>query len=121
MWDALRDWFLGLGAQYGVDPLVFGAIYVGAIPFFTVCMAWTVRNLRRKRPAALPAFLTGFFFVSAYLYLLVAGRNIPAWVYAVIAGLVLFGAWSTVQKVRRQLAAPAQPNGTPGPSQDAPK
>ena len=107
MWNAFREWFLGLGEQYGVNPLVFGAIYVGAIPFFTLSLGWTIRNLRRKRPAAFPAFLTGFLFISAYLYLLVAGRGIPWWVYGMIVGLVIFGAVSTVRKVRRKLAEPA--------------
>ena len=103
MWDALREWFLSLGAEYGVDPIIFGAIYVGAIPFFTASLAWLVRNLRQKKPAALPAFLAGFFFLSAYLYLLVVGRNIPWWVYGAIAALVAFGAWSTVQKIRARV------------------
>ncbi len=101
MWDSVRDWFLGLGAEYGVDPIVFGAIYVGAIPLFTVCLAWTIRNLRRKRPAALPALLTLFFFSSAYLYLLAVGMNIPWWVYGIVAAMVGLGISSTVQRVRR--------------------
>jgi hypothetical protein len=104
MWDALRDWFLSLGPQYGVDPIIFGAIYVGAIPFFTLSLAWLVRNLRQKKPAALPGFMTGFFFISAYLYLLVAGRNIPWWVYGAIAALVVLGAYSTIQKIRARLS-----------------
>ena len=33
-WEAIQNWFLGLGAEYGVNPFIFGAIYVGAIPFF---------------------------------------------------------------------------------------
>lgn len=119
MWDAFREWFFSLGGQYGVNPLVFGAIYVGAIPFFTLSLGWTIRNLRRKRPATLPAFLTGFFFISAYLYLLIAGRGIPWWVYGMIVGLVVFGAVSTMRKVRRKLAESAldesQPNDVPGP------
>lgn len=32
--EMAKDWFLGLGEQYGVNPLIFGSIYVGAIPFF---------------------------------------------------------------------------------------
>ena len=32
--DAAHQWILDLGAQYGVNPYIFGAIYVGAIPFF---------------------------------------------------------------------------------------
>ena len=105
MFDAFRDWFLGLGAQYGVDPVLFGAIYVGAIPFFTLSVAWLVRNARRGRSVVAPALAAGFFFVSAYLYLIVAGRNVPAWVYALVAVLVVGGAWSTVRTVRAKVAA----------------
>lgn len=104
MWDAIQDWFLSLGAEYGVDPLIFGAIYVGAIPFFTLSVGWVVRNLRRGESIVLPALAASFFFVSAYLYLLVAGRNIPWWVYGVLAAMVVVGAWSTVRKVRARAA-----------------
>lgn len=129
MLDALRDWFLGLGAAYGVDPIVFGAIYVGAIPFFTASVAWLVRNARLGRSVVVPALAAGFFFVSAYLYLIVAGRNVPAWVYAFVALLVAGGAWSTVRSVRAKVAAaraeapPASyaASGAPGPSQSTPK
>lgn len=123
MWEALHNWFLGLGAQYGVDPLLFGLIYVGAIPFFTLSVAWLVRNARRKQSVVLPTLAAGFFFVSAYLYLLVAGRNIPIWVYVLVIGLIVFGAVSAVQSVRKKLAEAEadQPNAVPGPSQGAPK
>lgn len=102
--NALYEWFTGLGAEYGVDPLIFGAIYVGAIPFFTVCLGWLVRNLKQKKPIVLPALFTGFFFISAYLYLIIAGRNVPFWVYLVIALLVVFGAYSTGKTIRKRLS-----------------
>lgn len=100
---------MGLGAQYGVDPIIFGVIYVGAIPFFTLSLAWLVRNLKQKRSVVMPALSSGFFFISAYLYLIIAGRNIPIWVYGFIAVLVGYGVWATVQKVRRQVAEPVEP------------
>jgi len=104
MFDAVREWFFGLGAQYGVNPLIFGAIYVGAIPFFSLSVAWLVRNARRGASVALPALAAGFFFISAYLYLIVAGKNVPWWVYAFVAVLVIGGAWSTVRSVRQKVA-----------------
>lgn len=102
--DAFYTWFMGLGAEYGVNPLIFGAIYVGAIPFFTLSIAWLVRNLKQKKPVLLPTLLSGFFFISAYLYLIIAGRNVPFWVYLFIALLVGFGAWSTIKKVTGQIS-----------------
>lgn len=43
-WAVLRDWFMSLGQRYNVNPLIFGAIYIGAIPLFTISIAWLVRN-----------------------------------------------------------------------------
>ena len=105
MFDTLRTWFLGLGAAYGVDPLIFGAIYVGAIPLFALSVAWLVRSVRRGQSPVVPALAAGACFVSAYVYLLVAGRNVPAWVYGAVAVLVVGGAWSAVRSVRQKAAA----------------
>lgn len=103
MFEQLQDWFFSLGAQYGVNPLIFGAIYVGAIPFFTASIAWLVRNLRRGRPIGLPAMSASFWFVSAYLYLAVAGKNIPLWVWFFIGAMLVFGVFSTMRRVRTKL------------------
>ncbi len=104
MLDALKDWFLGLGAAYGVDPLIFGGIYVGAIPLFFASLAWLGRNVRAKKSPVLPILAAGACFVSAYVYLIVAGENVPAWVYGFVALLVAFGAWSTVRSIRKTIA-----------------
>ncbi len=101
-WNDVQDWFLSLGTRYGVNPLIFGTIYIGAIPFFFLSLSRLVRNLRRKKPIAIPVLLTGFFFVSAYLYLIIAGKNIPVWVYIFIAILVSYGAYSTVLKIKQR-------------------
>jgi hypothetical protein len=104
--ESLQNWFFGLGAQYGVNPLVFGAIYVGAVPFFSLSVGWIVRNYRRGRSILLPTVSALFFFISAYLYLIIAGRNVPWWVYAVVVAMVVAGAYSTVGKIRRRIAEP---------------
>ncbi len=106
MWETFTEWFLSLGDQYGVNPIIFGSIYVGAIPFFTLSIARLIRNLRRKQSIVLPALSASFFFVSAYLYLLVAGRNIPLWVYGFIAVMIAYGVYSTIKKIRTQAAEP---------------
>ncbi len=32
-WETFKEWFLSLGRNYGVNPYIFGGIYIGAIPF----------------------------------------------------------------------------------------
>ncbi len=101
-WETIKEWFLGLGEKYGVNPYIFGAIYVGAIPFFFLCLGWTIKNMRRKKPFVLPLLLTGFFFISAYLYLIIVVKNIPLWVYIFIGILVLYGVYTIVKKIRAE-------------------
>ena len=99
----INQWFLALGAEYGVNPYIFGGIYVGAIPFFLLSIVWLVKRARAGRSTALPTMLAGFFFVSAYLYLAIAGRNIPLWVWIFLAALVIYGAFSTIRDTRKKI------------------
>lgn len=100
------DQVLALGTRYGVNLVVFAAIYIGAIPFFLLSSGVAVRRLRVDRPAALWIVAAGLCFISAYLYLAVAGHGIPVWVWAVLAILVGYGAWSAVRSARRKLGKP---------------
>lgn len=104
---AINEWFLGLGAQYGVNPYIFGAIYVGAIPFFIASIGWLVRRRTQKRSITVPALCAGGCFVSAYVYLAIVGRNIPLWVWVFIAVLIAYGVWSTLRDIARKSKAAA--------------
>jgi hypothetical protein len=104
---AFNQWFLGLGAQYGVNPYIFGTLYVGAIPFFLMSVAWLIRRRSRGLSITIPALCSGTFFVSAYIYLAIAGRNIPVWVWLFIAALLAYGSWSAVRNIRRKSDAAA--------------
>ncbi|MDZ4822941.1 MAG: hypothetical protein SH856_05740 [Flavobacteriales bacterium] len=99
-WETFKDWFLSLGEKYNVNPYIFGGIYVGAIPFFFLSLAWTIKNIKKKKSIVLPALLTGFFFISAYLYLIIAGKNIPVWVYIFIVIMVGYGVFSTIRIIK---------------------
>jgi len=113
IWESVKTWFLSLGETYGVDPIIFGSIYVGAIPFFTLSVAWIVRNYRKDKTITIPVLLAGFFFVSAYLYLFIVGKNIPWWVYALLGAMILYGGYSTYQSTKKKaLKAKEEKNDT---------
>ena len=99
-WNLFKEWFFSLGEKYNVNPYIFGTIYLGAIPFFFLSLYRTIKNIRNKKPFVFPALLTGFFFISAYLYLIIVGKNIPVWVYIFIVILVGYGIYSTLKKIR---------------------
>lgn len=100
---AAQDWVMGLGARYGVNPVIFGAIYIGAIPFFLLFTGIAVKRIRNRRSAVLPILAAGFCFISAYLYLAIAGRGIPIWVWGLLGVLIAYGAWSAVRSFRAKI------------------
>ena len=106
MFEAINDWFMGLGAEYGVNPYIFGGIYVGAIPFFLMTVAWMVKRKRQGQATAFQVILAGFLAMSPYIYLIIAGQNLPWWVYAIIAVLILYSIYSLIQKLREPAPDP---------------
>jgi len=105
MLASINEWILAQGELYNVNPYVFGAIYIGAIPFFLASIGWLVKRARAGRSTVAPTMLAGFFFVSAYLYLAIFGQDIPLWVWIFLAALIAYGAFSTVRDTRRKIAA----------------
>jgi hypothetical protein len=102
-WDSIKGWFLGLGDKYNVNPWIFGGIYIGAIPFFTFCVGWIIRNYKKNKSIVLPSLLAGFFFISAYLYLIIAGENVPWWVYGILILMIIYGIISTINKIKHKV------------------
>ena len=105
-WDDLLAWLGSLGKDYGVDPLIYAILYVGAAPFFFGSLAWLIRSIRRRDALVLPAVSTAFFFSLPTLYVFVAGRNLPPWVYAHLIGLAIFGAIGVIRRVGSALRRP---------------
>ncbi len=106
--ETFKEWFLSLGGKYNVNPYIFGAIYIGAIPFFFICLRWTIKRMKNKKPFLLPLMLTGFCFISAYLYLIIAGKNIPVWVYFFIGIMVAYSIYSTAKKIKEKTKAESE-------------
>lgn len=102
---AAQAWLLGLGAQYGVNPLIFAVIYVGAIPFFLFFTGLSVKRLRSREGAVMPIIAAALFFVSAYIYLAIVGHGIPVWVWAFLGLIIVYGAWNAVKGFRAKVSA----------------
>jgi len=101
-WEMFKEWFLSLGEKYHVNPYIFGGIYLGAVPLFFLCLSWTVRRIKNKKSFVIPILLTGLCFISAYVYLIIVGENIPIWVYVFIALMVVYGIYSTITKIKKK-------------------
>ncbi len=96
-WYLIQDWVLGLGHEYGVNPVTFAIIYFGGLPFLVLSMAWVIRNRKHNRPVHFPLLSAGGFWISAYLYVVIAGENIPLWVYGILVMFAVVGGWKILQ------------------------
>ena len=92
---------------YGVNPVVFLVILFGASPVFYYSLYRMGRAVAKKALNEVSLW-SMIFLVSTtapYLYVLVAGRNLPWWVYIIIGLLLGQVVWSLVRRLRKKPAA----------------
>lgn len=97
--SAIKDWVVDLGEHHGVDPLLIFCLYLVSKVSLVFFLGWAIKNLRQKKPAATLLLFAGISFCIPYTYLIVAGENIPVWVYVAIALIFFFGVYSIWRKV----------------------
>jgi hypothetical protein len=96
---------------YGVNPVVFLVLLFGASPVFYYSIYRMVRALAKKRLNEVTLWSMIFLLSTAapYLYVLVAGRNLPWWVYIIIGLLFGQAVWSFIRRLTKKA-----PSGTKG-------
>jgi fatty acid desaturase len=96
-------------ASYDVDPIVFIVIYFCSVPFFYYSIYRMTRALAKKRGNEIMAWSMVFLAATAapFIYVLLFGRNLPWWVYGVIALLIGQGVFSLVKRLRKKPEPPA--------------
>ncbi len=99
----LWNHILALGRQHGVNPWVFGVLYLIHHPLFWGTVAWLAARVRRHRPIGALIPLAVFFWFLPYLYVFLFGHALPWWAYALALLLVSLGAPHAVKEVRRRL------------------
>ncbi len=88
--------------EYGVDPVIFVGIYLVSAPIFYYSLFRTVRALAKKlqNEIMLWSFIFLCTIVAPFVYVLIFGRNLPLWVYVIIALIIGQGVFSMVRKLR---------------------
>jgi hypothetical protein len=88
--------------QYGVNPVIFLVIFLGCAPFFYYSLFRMMRAIAKKRGKEVLVWSTVFLCATAapFIYVLFFGRNLPWWVYGIIALLIGQGIFSLIRKLR---------------------
>ena len=106
----IRELMRAARANYGVDPIIFLVIYLVSVPFFYYSLFRMVRALARKLRNEVMIFSSIFLAstIAPFVYVLFFGRNLPWWVYGVVALLIGQGVYSLVRKLtKKQAPSPA--------------
>jgi hypothetical protein len=106
---AIQKMMSAARSDYGVDPVVFIVIYLASVPFFYYSIFRMVRGLAKRRGNEITIWSMVFLAATAapFLYVLFFGRNLPWWVYVVIALLIGQGVFSLVRRLRKKPASAA--------------
>ena len=88
--------------HYGVNPAIFLVIYLMSVPFFYYSLFRMMRALAKKLGKEVLVWSTVFLgaIVAPFIYVLFFGRNLPWWVYGIIALLIGQGIFSLIRKLR---------------------
>ncbi|HEX2532763.1 MAG TPA: hypothetical protein VHK69_03450 [Chitinophagaceae bacterium] len=103
MWESIKNYYLALGERYQVDPVLFVGIHVVATPLFAAAVWWILYNRKKGKSILLPSLVAAFIFNAANIYLVLWGRNIPWWIYAIVGLTTLLSTFATVKKIRKRL------------------
>jgi fatty acid desaturase len=94
-----KEWVISLGEKHQVNPLVLGSLYFISKLSFVTLMALTIKNIRAKKPVRMLILFAGISFSLPYVYLIIAGRNIPLWVYVFIIFIFIYCGYMIWRKV----------------------
>ncbi len=97
---ALQKWMAGVQAKHGVNPWIFLGIMTACAPFFYYSIFRMGRAAVKRNAREMNMWGAAFLSATAlpYLYVLVFGRNLPWYIYIVMAALVAQGVWSLFKR-----------------------
>lgn len=105
IWDSIVEYYKTIGRNYNVNPIVFVGIHLVATPLFAVCVGWIIYNRKNKRSIMLPSLVAVFIFNAASIYLIIFGRGIPFYIYAIVGASAIISGYFTYKKIKKRITS----------------
>lgn len=88
---------------YGINPIIFIAIYLICTPVFYYSLFRTIRAIAGKKGRDILIWSAIFLGanIAPFFYVILFGKNIPWWVFVMIALLLSEGIISLIMKVHQ--------------------
>jgi hypothetical protein len=101
--DLIITHVYSISNEYGVNPLIFGFLYLSTVPLFWVSIFYMGKHLKQKRSLTLPIAGIAFSQLLCYIYLFSSAENLPGWVYTLIISAMVYSAFRVWQVVSTKL------------------
>ncbi len=105
LWDSIKKYYETIGRMYHVSPGLFVLIHIVATPLFIASAAWIVNNFRRKKSLYLPVIVSILIFNAANIYLILFGKNLPLYLFVIIAFSTILSAYISFKRIKRKSTA----------------
>ena len=98
----LQEFMRTARETYGVEPIIFLVLYLACAPLWWYSVVRVINATVRKLPDQILPWGSVFLVatVAPFVYVLLFGHNLPAWVYGVIAILVLESLFMLYRRIR---------------------
>ena len=106
IWEGIKNYYITLGKNYHVNPIIFLGIHVIATPLFILSTAWILKNYRQKKSLLFPVVTALLIFNAANLYLAFFGKQIPWWIYAFLIITTTVSGFYSYTKIRKKIKSP---------------
>ena len=99
----IQSWLAGIQRAYGVNPVIFGIIYLVCVIPFWVSIYRIVAGLKKRRRSQVTTFtlILGCTILAPFVYVAFFGRNLPLWFWAVAVAVVSYSAYSVLQRIKK--------------------
>ena len=99
----LQAWMQTIQSRHGVNPWIFLVMTTACAPFFYYSGYRLARAATRREAGGINLWGAVFLAATAlpYVYVMALGRNLPWYIYIVLAALVGQGVWSVSRRLRQ--------------------
>jgi len=100
--DYINNWLAHVRNNYGVNPLIFGAIYCAGIIPFWLSVYKIAAGLGRKnfKQVKIFAIVLAIVIIAPFTYVAVWGHNLPFWFWIIAGILIAYSIYSVFRKLR---------------------
>jgi hypothetical protein len=99
----LPAWLAGIRKTYGVNPLIFGGLYLAGVFPFWFSIYKILAGLKNKdfRQVRVFGLILGIAIILPFLYVAVFGRNLPFWFWIVCGVIIIPSVHSVLRRLRK--------------------